>query len=403
MVLPQTNLVRRVCMTVAPLRARWLPVVVATLFAAHHASAQAWTFGVNVGAGQGGFSGSQEFNWSHLAPSGSVFLAQPFARGFWLQPEVGYSRKIGVSNTPISKLTLAADYLEVPLLLQYRWQGIAAPVSPFVQLGPALAIRMRCTLELEGSGVRTKDDCDVVRGETSQKVDATITGGVGLAMFVAGTRLTLEGRASTGLFASAAPVDATNPRSFGWSVLIGASRVLRGMSVPPISVPGPRSPAPGMSPVTEATEPALPPLAMATIVTPDSGQQAAPRPSTDPLAALGSTRLVSVFATNADAQTLLVAVAREAGLDLVVDGTVRARVSVSLTDVPAAEAIRAIVSAAGLALYGPDRSGANASIAFYQLPVNIERASAATIAARFGVSPELANFIVESRSKPKVP
>src|SRR5688500_1008469 len=116
MVLRQRNLIRHVSMTLALLRARWLPAAVATLIAWPRASAQDWTLGVNAGAGQGGFSGSPEFNWAHLAPSGSVFLTQPFARGFWLQPELGYSRKVGVSNTPISTLTLAADYLEVPLL-----------------------------------------------------------------------------------------------------------------------------------------------------------------------------------------------------------------------------------------------------------------------------------------------
>jgi hypothetical protein len=325
-----------------------------------------------------------------------VFLTQPFARGFWLQPELGYSRKIGVSNTPISKLTLAADYLEVPLLFQYRWRGVA-PVSPFVQLGPAVAIRMRCTLELVGSGVRTKDDCDVVRGEASQKVDATITGGVGVAMIVAGTRLTLEGRANTGHVSSATPVDATNPRSFGWSVLFGASRVLRGAGTPPVSIPGPRYPTADM-PGTPA-RPELPPIAAPTIIEPDVYRAATPaRPSLDPLEGLGLTRFVTVHAINADARALLLAVARESGLDLVVDSTVRARVSLSLSDVPAADAIRAIMESAGLAISTPSRP--NTAIVFYQLPVNIDRASAATIAARFGVSATLSDFIVESRPQP---
>jgi hypothetical protein len=388
-------------MTTALRRSRLLSAVVAMLLASSSATAQDWTVGVNAGVGQGGYSGSQEFNWSHLAPSASVFLTQPFGWGFWLQPELGYSRKIGVSSTPISTLTLAADYLELPLLFQYRFGRSA--VSPFVQVGPGVAIRMRCTLALEGSGVNTRDDCDVVRGETSQKVDATINGGVGVAMIIAGTRLTLEGRASTGILPSAAPVDATNPRSFGWSIMIGASRIARGMSAPPVSVPRPRSSVPGMANAPVANAPAapeLPPIASATIITPDVDRAVPARPSTDPLAALGATRLVSVHAMNADARSLLIAVAREAGLNLVVEGDVRARVSVTLTDVPAADAIRAIIGSAGLAISGPSMSGAVTSIVFYQLPVNIDRASAATIAARFGTSAELANFVVESRPQP---
>ena len=107
---------------------------------------------------------------------------------------------------------------------------------------------------------------------------------------------------------------------------------------------------------------------------------------------------MSVHATNADARTLLLAVARESGIDLVVDSTVRARVSISVSDVPAADAIRAIMESAGLAISTPTR--ANAAIVFYQLPINVNTASAATIAARFGTSSELANFIVESRPQP---
>jgi hypothetical protein len=402
MVLRQTNLIRHRAMTVALLRARWLPVVVAMFLASRGLSAQAWIVGVNAGAGQGGYRGSQEFDWSHLAPGASVFRIQPFALGLWVQEEIGYSRKIGVSQTPSSKLTLAADYLEIPVLVQYRWRA-AASVSPFVQAGPGVAIRMRCTLRLVGSGVATNDDCDVVRGEISQRVDVTINGGVGLAMNVAGTRLTLEGRANTGLLASAAPVEAPNSRSFGWSVMIGASRIIRGLSAAPGSVPGPRTSASvPNAPATSApvAAPELPPIASATIITPDVDRPSSPRPAADPLAALGTTRLVSVHATNADARTLLVAVAREAGLNLVVDGDVRARVSVALTDVPAADAIRAIIESAGLAISGPSMSAAATSIVFYQLPVNIDRASAATIAARFGTSAELANFIVESRPQP---
>jgi hypothetical protein len=170
--------------------------------------------------------------------------------------------------------------------------------------------------------------------------------------------------------------------------IVIATALLACRPQPAVMAPGPSSPE-------------LPPIAAATIVTPEVPRsEATVRPAPDPLAALGATRLVSVHATNAEARTLLVAVAREAGLDLVVDGDVRARVSVSLTDVPAADAIRAIVESAGLAIAGPSMTGAVASVVFYQLPVNIDRASAATIAARFGTSIELANFIVESRPLP---
>jgi type II secretory pathway component HofQ len=146
----------------------------------------------------------------------------------------------------------------------------------------------------------------------------------------------------------------------------------------------------------------LPPLAAATIVTRDTVfvAQTVIAPTADPLAALGPTRRVTVHAVNADVRSLLVAVAKESGLDLIVSGDVRSRVSVALDDVPAAEALRAIIQSAGLAISGPGALGAIAAVTFYQLPVNVNTASAATIAARFGTSAELANFIVESRPQP---
>jgi hypothetical protein len=370
------------------------------LFGVSGVQAQVTTFGVNVGAGQGGFSGSQEFVWSNFAPAASLFLSRPLFRGVWLQPEIGYARKVGVSTTPISRLTLNADYLEFPLLFQFRLPG-PSRFGSYVHVGPDLTVRTRCTLELVGTGVHTTDDCDVVRGETSQRVDIIFLGGVGLAWMLGGTRLTIEGRAGAGLVSSAAPVDATNPRSFGWSVLFGASRAARQTSMPPTTFPVPKSPLP------ESPAPDLPPLAAVTIIVPET-LSVAPPPgvarSTDALDALGSTRLVSVRAVNADVHTLLVAVAQQGGLDLVVDGDVNARVSVSLEDVPVSDAIRAIIRSAGLAISGPGAVGATASVVFYQLPINVNTATAATIMARFGTSAELANFIVESRpEKPKVP
>jgi hypothetical protein len=370
-------------------------VSIAMLLGASRVVAQAWTSGVNVGVGQGGFTGSQEFVWTHASPNVSAFVSHPLGRFFWFQPEIGFTRKVGVSTTPISRLTLVANYLEFPVLLQYRWPS--ARFSPFVHLGPDVTVRLSCRLEFEGGGVQTRDDCDVVRGDASQRVDATLMGGVGLAWMVGATRLTIEGRANAGLVSDAAPVDATRPRSFGFSVLFGASRPLR-LRVPQAGLPGPQ-PGPGLP------GPLLPPLAAIDITVPDTTQIAIPTPRTgDALSTLGATRLVSVHAVDADVRTLLVAVAQEAGLNLVVDRDVRARVTVSLDNVPAAEAIRAIIQSAGLSISAPGAARAVASAVFYQLPVNINTASAATIQARFGTSAEMANFIVESRNeKPKTP
>ena len=109
-----------------------------------------------------------------------------------------------------------------------------------------------------------------------------------------------------------------------------------------------------------------------------------------------ATQRVSVRAIDADARALLVGIANQAGLDLVVSSDVNRRVSLTLTDVPALQAIQEIVVAAGLTISTPE-SRVLPSVVYYQLPVNVNEASAETIAVRFGVSLELARYIVESR------
>jgi hypothetical protein len=131
-----------------------------------------------------------------------------------------------------------------------------------------------------------------------------------------------------------------------------------------------------------------------------TGVRIAPARATDSVAALGATKRVTIATSNADARTLLLWLADQAGVSLVVAPDVNARVSVSFTNVPAGEAMRAIMAKAGLSVLTPGFNGPWPPVVFYQLPANINEASADTIVALFGVSPEMAKWIVESRSKP---
>lgn len=126
----------------------------------------------------------------------------------------------------------------------------------------------------------------------------------------------------------------------------------------------------------------------------------APARPRDPLAGLDATKRVTLSANNANARTLLLSLAREAGVSLIVSPDVTARVSVNFVDVPAAEAMRAIITEAGLAVLTAGQQSPWPPVVFYQLPVNINQVSAETIVARFGVSAEMAKWIVESRPKP---
>lgn len=123
-------------------------------------------------------------------------------------------------------------------------------------------------------------------------------------------------------------------------------------------------------------------------------------PAGDSVTALRATKLVSLTASNAEARTLLLWLAQQAGVSLVVAPDVTARVSVSFTNVPAGEAMRAIMAEAGLSVVVSGLESPWPPVVFYQVPVNINQANAETIVARFGVTLEMAKWIVENRVKP---
>lgn len=120
----------------------------------------------------------------------------------------------------------------------------------------------------------------------------------------------------------------------------------------------------------------------------------------DPLAGITSTRRITVTAANQDVRTLLLWLAEQAGASLVVSPDVNARVTVSFQDVPVVDAMRALMAEAGLSVLVGPLQAPWPPVVFYQLPVNVNLASPEVIAARFGVSLELARFIVESRVTP---
>ena len=105
---------------------------------------------------------------------------------------------------------------------------------------------------------------------------------------------------------------------------------------------------------------------------------------------------VNLTATGADLRALLAALADAAGVSLVVAPEVQGRVTVHFEDVPADEALRTLIREAGLMVASP-LAAPWGPVVFYVAPVNVNEADAETIRARFGVSEELARFIVRAR------
>jgi hypothetical protein len=107
---------------------------------------------------------------------------------------------------------------------------------------------------------------------------------------------------------------------------------------------------------------------------------------------------VTLSAANVDIRALLPVLAEAAGVSLVLGPDVTGRVSVNLKGVPARTALEAVLAEAGLSLAGESSLQAPwGPTVFYAVPIDIDRASAAAIQRRFGVSPEVAEWLVANR------
>jgi predicted outer membrane protein len=210
------------------------------------ASAQGWSGGIKAGVSHGGLTGNSEFAWEPALLSSAAFLHRPLTTYLALQPEVSYVRRIGVSTVTASTLTLTADYVELPVMLQLQAPWTRG-VAPYVTAGPSVAFRVRCTLQFVGGGITTDDQCDNSSGARVNRVDVGLAAGVGLHLGVGATKLDIESRITTGLRSNVLPIDVANSRSEGWSVLAGVSMLLN-----PRRVPGERMP-PSMDDATIAT------------------------------------------------------------------------------------------------------------------------------------------------------
>lgn len=339
------------------------------------ARAQTWDAGIKTGISRSE-TPSDEFTWSGTSSS-SFFVSRRLRGPFTIQPEIAYLRRSGVSFVGASRLRLVADYIEVPVLFQAGVRT-ATGVRPFVTAGPTFAFRFRCRLQFSGGGVESDEDCNA-RGEPSSSIDVGVAGGAGLAVSFGLTTISVESRVTTGLLRNVLPTDVSDERAVGWSVLVGASipTSRRGVRPPPVwmppRVPGPVLPgAPMYSPPVAASAPA------------------------------STTPRVTITADNADAREVLLAIARLGGLDVVVSSQIRTRVTAHLIDVPAYQAIQAIADVTGLGVLRPAAPG-GATVVFFQEAVNVNDAKAAKIGSRFGVSSELAKFVVEAPPSPPPP
>lgn len=339
--------------------------------------AAGWEAGLKSGISHAGLTDSREFAWTNT-PTSSAFAKRRLPWPLSVAPELSFMRRTGVSSVPGSRLTLTADYIELPLMLQLRLLS-AKGVEPFLSVGPNLALRLRCRLRFVGGGVETDNDCDTARNARSNPLDIGVAAGGGVNWSLGVITLSVESRLTAGLRPNVLPIDVPNARSFGWSALAGVSVPLyrvRTIPAPPMRLP------------PLATLPS-PPIVSPAPGTPESRAV---------LASSASTRRITVTADEADVRQVIMGIANATGVNVIVSPHVTGRVSARLYDVSGEEAIQAVADVAGLSVMRPSAAQDGHTIVFRQTPLNINEASSAEISARFDVSGEMARWIAENQA-----
>jgi len=102
-----------------------------------------------------------------------------------------------------------------------------------------------------------------------------------------------------------------------------------------------------------------------------------------------------------DVRQALAYIADAGKLSLIVSPEINKKVRLQLNNVPASQALKAVLEAAGLTLENLNATPAperTSSVVFYQLPVNIDSLSVDAIMKRFGVGRTAAELMVQQRT-----
>jgi hypothetical protein len=157
------------------------------------------------------------------------------------------------------------------------------------------------------------------------------------------------------------------------------------------------------APVMTATPPPRLPQPMsepaARVASPAAGSVLVAPPDT----ALEERVTLDTHGREVDVRQVLDFLASRAGVRLVYSPDITKRVRLTLIDVPLSQAIQTVLSVAGLMLEGsgiPGRMPPTPAVVFYDLPVNVDSLSVASIMKRFGVGRSVAELLVQGRARP---
>jgi hypothetical protein len=124
-----------------------------------------------------------------------IFFMYQFSNIFAIQPEVYYSMKGATVNILDVDITLALDYIEVPLLLKVIIPVEGSNVRPSIFAGPVLGFNTTAEVEGEEGGQTASEDVS----EFVQSTDFGLVFGGGLGFMVGKNELGFDIRYILGL------------------------------------------------------------------------------------------------------------------------------------------------------------------------------------------------------------
>jgi opacity protein-like surface antigen len=104
-----------------------------------------------------------------------------------------YSQQGAKENIDAQDVTFHLDYVQVPVLLRYRFPTHTA-LRPFIVLGPSVGFRVKCELTAPSDSAT----CNDFFGENAKSVDVSGTVGAGLGFKLGKEELSISGRYNMG-------------------------------------------------------------------------------------------------------------------------------------------------------------------------------------------------------------
>jgi len=183
-------------------------VIVAALCCAHLAVAQSkpgqgrTTFGIVGGLNLAKFTGSDVTGVStRTSFYAGVAATTPLGTSLFFQPQVLYSAQGAEESSAGATLTLALDYLQVPLFLGLHIPMQGSAIRPYVMAGPYVGFKLSCKLKASSGGVSGSVNCDdpSIGAAKMKSTDFGLTFGAGVELPLGTGMLSLAGRFSMGL------------------------------------------------------------------------------------------------------------------------------------------------------------------------------------------------------------